>query len=309
MSSAFARYVVLPTAASFLIATSAFGGETCRPQLLASLRLSEEPDGSPSIPASLNGRPIALGIDTGGSTGVLDAASAKDLDLDVSRSRSWLSLPGGINTSLFAEVDGLQLAALPAFESKFTIIPAGLNGGQKVRKIGADALSRYDIEIDFARGEFNVYSPVRCADGAIQLNGETLAGTPMQSDRGHHIFVSIFLDGKPMTAALDTGAQRTVMSLKTAHDLFGLDDKDTELKAEGPTALNGAAVSTPFHYRFKSLSIANVVVSNPDIQLLPGDLLDSDSPQLLLGLDFLRHFHIYVAYDAEYLYIARPTGP
>ena len=309
MRSAVASYLLLSIAVACFGAIPAFADEACRPQQLASLHLSAGANGSVSIPATLNGRTVTLVVDTGSSIGMLDAASAKDLDLEISRSRSWLSLPGGINTSLFAEVDSVQLTTLPAFQSKFAIIPPDANGGEKVLNIGADALSKYDIEIDFAGSRLNLYSPDRCIGRILQLNGELLAAVQMQSDRGLHIVVPITLDGKPMTAVLDSGALRTVMSLETAQAVFGLDNNNAELSAEAPTSLNGGTVSAPFRYPFKSLNIAGVTVANPNIQLLPESALVSDGPQILLGLDVLRRLHIYVAYADQYLYVGRSTAP
>jgi hypothetical protein len=94
------------------------------------------------------------------------------------------------------------------------------------------------------------------------------------------------------------------MNLKAANDIFGVTLQDTSLVREKPVLINGILPSAAYRYPFKLLTLAGVAVPNPNVQLLPPALFSNDMPPLVLGIDTLRLFHVYIAYDEEKVYLA-----
>jgi hypothetical protein len=73
-----------------------------------------------------------------------------------------------------------------------------------------------------------------------------------------------------------------------------------------------------WRHRFKSLSLAGLEVANPEVAIIPdkmsaklnswstGTQMDKptfDKPPMLIGMNVLRHLHVYIAYKEKKLYI------
>jgi hypothetical protein len=134
-----------------------------------------------------------------------------------------------------------------------------------------------------------------------------------------HIRVPVTLDGKTFTAVVNTAAPNSTMSAKTAEFIFGI-------KADSPGSIPlGTVGGDPDHkvfgHIFSSLSFGDVAVTNAHIAIIP-DLLGSKDPdnglttgsliqhvddglgsEVTIGMDVLKHLHLYIAYHERKLYI------
>jgi len=79
-----------------------------------------------------------------------------------------------------------------------------------------------------------------------------------------------------------------------------------------------------YRHRFASLSFGGVTVANPMIDVIR-DLAErmgprtvtgtrvpdvqEELPDLLIGMDILRHLHLYIAYGEQKLYITPASAP
>jgi hypothetical protein len=91
--------------------------------------------------------------------------------------------------------------------------------------------------------------------------------------------------------------------------------------------LNGDQGLKTYAHTFKSLSFGSITVTNPEIVIIPdamkrnGDRsqqlearakLERDDivgPPMLIGMDVLRHMHIYMAFGERKMYISAASAP
>jgi Aspartyl protease len=137
---------------------------------------------------------------------------------------------------------------------------------------------------------------------------------------------------------MDTGSQYTVMNMEVADKLFGLAPSSPGMASL--TASNGDKSVTLYRHLFDKLTFEGVEVSNLQVYLLPnqvavhdrprslfllgppihsptssarlypapGPLTDPESdtvsvPDVIIGMDVLRHLHVYFAAKEKRLYI------
>ena len=267
------------------------------------VRLAELPmtmkSGHVTIPASVNGKDATLGIDTGGPFSSLTLAAAHRLGNVGHRD----DLRIGDH-----ELDRVYMAWMESFP--------GVDG-----LIAPDVLDKYDAEFDFGGKIFRLFKPHPCADRAVYWTGSTTV-IPFTLTNDGHVRVPVTLDGQNIYAILDTGAPISILSMKDANRMFGLDPDSADIKA-AKTTVSGLwsnlslapytygvwnypskAVSV-YTYPFKTMTMGGMPLTNPPIELIEGrNFLGNDFAALLLGNDVLSRFHLYVAYHEQKLYIS-----
>ena len=78
--------------------------------------------------------------------------------------------------------------------------------------LAADYMGKYDIELDFAGGKMNYFSPDHCEGQVVYWPSAAIAAVPMRFVN-HHLILDVMLDGKPQRAIIDTGAPQTTLSM------------------------------------------------------------------------------------------------
>jgi predicted aspartyl protease len=255
------------------------------------------------IPASANGKPLMLGIDTGGYGSSLTKAGIGRLGLPYAAKLgaiihaiggAWVS-EGNVRLDQFRIGD---LALNGVFLPEMVAFP-GVDG-----LIGPDILGRYDVELDFGGKSVSLFKPHPCSDHAVYW-ASAYAVIPFTLTDNGHVRVPVALDGRNMDAVLDTGAGISVMSLRDANRVFDLTPVSAGIEAANPVS------GTLWHdrvnayaYTFKALAIGGMTISSPRVELLDGrNFLGKDFATLVLGNDVLSHFHLYIAYRQRKLYV------
>src|SRR5262249_46637795 len=96
-------------------------------------------------------------------------------------------------------------------------------GDQPIGLIGSEILRNYDLDFDFAAAKLNLIEPDHCKGKVVYWPAQTIATIPFEVGRGFQIRLPLLVDGKPMTALLDTGASVSGMSIDTAKRIFRID--------------------------------------------------------------------------------------
>jgi predicted aspartyl protease len=251
--------------------------------------------GHVTIPASINGKDVTLGIDTGGFLSSLSTASIHRL---------------GVAQSVFAvHIDNLTIGDLnlnSVYTGEMNSFP-GVDG-----IIAHDVLGNYDVALDFGDNKFNLFRHHPCASQAVYWTNSYTA-IPFGLTFEGHVRIPVTLDGRNTYAILDTAAPISVISMQDANNMFGLSPSSTGLEVGKPVAGPEAAfgvlaasvkAATAFTYPFKTLSLAGVMITNPPIELVEeSNFLGRDYATLVIGNDVLSRFHLYIAYQEHKLYI------
>ena len=314
--------------------------EDCK-QLLqrASLDMTRTRGDTILVPVTVNGTDMHMLLDTGGGISSVSAKTATALNLTRQDSRvKTLDMRGNASRQ-FVRLDSIALGPLKGKDIDLMIWPdpnAPFDG-----LIAGDLLARYDVELNFVTGKLNIFSPDHCEGKVIYWPATALAIVPFSMSRpargnpdepstinilpDTHIRVPVTLDGKTFQAIIDTGATLTTMSAAAARSAFGV-------TADSPGVVQLSAASADpsdqrFGYVFHSLAFEGIAVTNPHVLIHP-DLMgkndpdntniagsritrvdDGMGPDLIVGMDVLKHLHLYIAYGERKLYLTPPDQP
>jgi predicted aspartyl protease len=302
MNRTLAAYLMI--GALFALVAGRAGAEPAEPDCtlkkFASYDLLTETDGRVAIPMILNGQKVSLMVDTGGVFSVLAFSTANALQLKPR------PLPNGLYFEFYGkdrlttmvDVDSLAIGQASIPNWQFIVGPDSLFTGDD-GLIGANFLKGFDVDIDYAHSKLNLISPDHCPGRVIYWTKEPDAEVQMDLDDNWHITIPVVLDGKSVTATVDTGAAQSSMTLEEAKRLFDLSDADPRLKPMGAED----SKSQDYRYPFASMTFDGVSVQNPDIVLIPEAKVAKGAPPLLLGATVLRQLHVYIAYHVKKLHL------
>ena len=281
------------------------------------------------IPVSLNGVSKLFLVDTGGALTEITPQTADALQLPRQRTSMQLFNVSGEMSNQFARVD-VQLGRLAQKDMALMIAPGTEPLGDDANVAGIlapDVLQHYDLDIDFGAHKLNLLSQDHCDGKVIYWQADAVAVVPMRKMDSGHIQLRVQLDGKDVTAMLDTGAWNTTLTRPIAETEFGLTMGSADTPRTG--ALDDRPDAATYHHVFKTLALEGISVSNADVEIIPdftrqvarenatpetGSHLAAPTANevdqaMLLGMNVLRHFHIYIAYKENKLYITPATPP
>jgi predicted aspartyl protease len=276
--------------------------DPCKQTRITEVDLVTQPDGLVAVPAQIDDLPILLAVDTGAIHTVISSRIADDLKLPRDMSNDVYETVGGLPVYRMAYSHSFKLGTmatgrvglLVAAPSAFPVDTDGV--------FGPDGMKNYDVEIDYAHNKFSLFSQDHCPGRVVYWTHTPYAQVPMHVDKDAHVTVPITLDGKSLTALIDTGAERSFMTQSVARDIFGIALDNPALVKSGDVSFNGTAPATVYHYPFAALALEGIAVRRPDIDIIPDESVGRGGPQLVVGASVLRQLHLYLAYREQVLY-------
>ncbi len=319
-------------AAVFALLTSAPAAAADCPPLtrLASLDLEPSLDRREAyVPVAIEGVRKLMLLDTGGAMTEITPEAADEVKLHPRRGTFRLYDVYGKYTDQFT-MGALALGPLVANNVALVVANSRKLFGDDTGIAGIlapDVLKHYDVDIDFGADKLNLISPNHCDGRVVYWPAATVAVVPMRVLHSGHIVIPVLLDGKPVTAMLDTGAYHTTLLQPLAQSEFGLKLG----AADSPQVGHFPGMPNAITYRhvFSSLAFDGITVNNLQVDIIP-DLLEqvlasASAPatgsrirdpkkleadvSMLIGMNILRHFHLYIAYKEEKLYVSPVDAP
>ncbi|HEV2560878.1 MAG TPA: retropepsin-like aspartic protease [Rhizomicrobium sp.] len=287
-------------AGSFLLAVCYFSiasahADECKLVEIAALNAKIDSDGGITVPAMIEGHEAYLLIDTGGIYNLLTTKTIDDMHLSRVAINPGLNLhlgASGVRLLNTAIIHSFQLGNLSAGHIPFVEIPPGYSGNDNAGTLGPAVLSNYELEIDPMGKTVNLFSHDHCPGQVIYWTRATAASVPMRLDSWLHIIVPVMLDGQPVNAMVDTGRSASLLTYDRAENVFSKDASPKD-----------PATSGSYSYPFKTLSLDGVVVTNPNITVVPDKTPAGEMPPLILGMDVLSHLHVFISYQERRLYV------
>jgi predicted aspartyl protease len=296
--------------ASLLLALSACSTASaptasgCRAELAASLKLRVD-DGALLTQVTINDRPAAMLVDTGSSgMFVTPEAQARFGLPDDPHRATVLQGVGGTVTHANVVIRRFGIGGLDTDDVSSAVGDLGHRhfSGDVAGLIGADYLSFYDLDFDVPDGHLNLYRMSGCGDD-FRPAGAVGGGTPLLKSTTARMLTEMHVQSVRMLALFDTGADRTTMTVASAHRL-GL--SDAALAADVGATATGAD-GTPLAVRrhlFTDVDIAGEHLPQAWFQV--SDVrIDAD---VLLGVDWLRGRRAWVSYAAARMFTISPGG-
>jgi predicted aspartyl protease len=293
---------------------------------MTSIDMKVADDGRIYVPVKLNDAKKSMLLDTGGFWSELTKQTADELRLPTRHIRYELVGVGGDTTSVTTRASFL-LGNLRADATDFMVIPDATGFATDISDVAGllapNLFHSYDLDIDFSAMKLSLYSQQHCDGKAVRWPGG-MAVLPMQLDSSDHIQIPVQLDGQSLTAILDTGATRSVLDVELAKNAFGLTAGDADTPEVG--RLMRSPQSKTYAHHFKSLELGGIAVADPEVRLIPdlmrnklkdpragiegGSRLSASIEKpgfgnMILGMNVIRQWHIYIAYKEQKLYLTR----
>ncbi len=309
--------LVLPL---LLLAATAARAQDCAPaKLLATLPLHWAEPGSNirTVPVSLNGQTRDMILDTGGALTQLSRRVIDELKLPVLPSGAAVYDINGRVSRQYATVKDFAFGDLHRDGAALMVWPEDKR--PYAGELAQDMLQPYDVDVDFAQGVLKMYAKGHCpgpSGWAARLR------VPMHNT-GWHLHIPVTLDGHLYDAIFDTGSRHTMMRLPAAQRDFHLDRDAGDMR---PVAINGDDFLHGYLHGFDTLSVGDMQFDRPQVLIVP-DVMNHNAdrspmahnpthfhnedlilPELSLGMDVLKHLHLYLAFGEQALYVAPAAG-
>lgn len=209
-----------------LVSTGAGAADTgaCSLKLVNTVALKHDNAFRPLVPVTINATEKQFLLDTGGAATQISAEAADELKLPTTESTiKLLDLYGNASTRA-VKVDmfvlgrlGDKNTRLPVMTFRDNELFSGL--------LAADYMGRFEVELDFAAGKMNYFSPDHCPGKVVYWPTAAIAAVPMRL-LDSHLVVEVSLDGHPFKAIVDTGATHTTLRAAEAKRIFGVASDD-----------------------------------------------------------------------------------
>jgi predicted aspartyl protease len=308
--------------ASLMLVAGHATADTCAPQtFVASVDITLDPTGRPLIPVTMETTNKLMLVDTGGVLSEITPQAADELHLPQKNVGTLLYDVSGRATGRAATLSNFSLGQLKA-KSFDLMVGTDMDLGSDPRIAGVFApsnLGQYDVDFDFGGSRFSLLSQDHCEGKVIYWKTDTVAVVPIKISHAGHIVLPILLDGHTLTALLDTGSDGTYVTRTSAEGALALDMDAPDVTEVG--TLPDRPNAKMYQHVFKSLSLEGISIANPTVGIIP-DLtrfLFTQPPPLgthiqappdpdaeatvILGMNVLRHLHVYIAYKEHKLYI------
>jgi predicted aspartyl protease len=259
-----------------------------------------------TMEGSLDGRPATLLVDTGSDITALTRTATEARDMTLWHTGSTASGIGG--DSRVYQVRFKEFRAGPASATNgtlrvlhdFGVAPAydGI--------IGAPFLLQADLEFSLAEKKIRFFRPLDCKNAFLAYWDPDAIVLPFtRSDRwSPNPRFTVLLNGKKLTAAIDSGAGATVVTLDAARRA-GLKLDAPGVERVGYSVGLGDAPVARWATVFDTLQLGAETIRNARVGVIDSGLYDKD---IVLGADFLRSHRVLFAMSQEKLYISYVGG-
>jgi hypothetical protein len=270
----------------------------CRLRASAMLEMQTMPDGRVTIPVQIEGHDYRLMVDTGGYINTLSPQLVREQSYEPQRSAGELRGMGKRRLDHYVTVKDFMIGRAHGKNFKFFVSDYSIlfHDGTLTPQV----LAAYDVDLDFAHGKFNLFSPDHCPGQVAYWTKSGATEVPIQNQALNQVRIPVTIDGKEIMAMVDTGAPTSFISMRAAKRYLKLDEKDPALKSRGNIPIYGITAPV-YNFPFGNLNFGDIKVSHPQIQIVADKVLDQD--ELVLGIGILRQLHLYIAYKEKKMYV------
>jgi predicted aspartyl protease len=307
-----------------LAAASPAAARECGPlKQLASTKMLMQGKYRPLLEVSLNGTPKHFLVDTGGGYTSVTPRTANELHLAVQNEATPIYNASGVASQGFTKIDSIEMGGMKTKDVYLRVWPSNIGADGL---IAPDVMKNYDVEMDFAGKKMNYFLPDHCPGKVVYWPHTDAAQVSINLVDKAHIRVPVTLDGKSLLAVIDTGATNTVITTKMGEEAFGLKPGSPDMKPAGN--LNGDPNLASYTHTFGSLTLDGIGIKNLDIVAVPDRVTENspkyrysqyggtmfiqkrmEAPDIVLGMDVLKHLHLYFAFKEGELYVTSADLP
>jgi predicted aspartyl protease len=295
------------------VAMSAAAASPCHLAIAARLGLQHD---SRLIEGQIDANPVRLKLDTGAFSTILTPQAVKRLGLRADPDRpahppgepdeAWgIAGVGGVRTGQEVMAHRFDLGSLHGINFHFLTADIGNVGADGL--LSTDFLQDYDIDLDYAGHEIRLFRATGdCDRPPVYLQPPLYTVPLVRGNAGASPRIRVFIDGRRLTAILDTGADQTAIFRDAARRL-GISGDAPAPQARFLVHGVGPLEAPVKIHRVQALRIGDLTLVNiPVVVLDDRNLGDVD---ILLGADIQRRLHFWISNAAHTLVIQYPQVP
>jgi predicted aspartyl protease len=259
-----------------------------------------------TAPARLDGKPVTLLIDTGAEGTMVTPTAVTTLSLHADRHRtSIIHGTTGTITSRNVLLDSVEIGGMETPDRSVAVGALSSRPGATITAaglLGADWLRDFEVELDLPHRRMAFYRATGCTKVVPPWPGRT-SEVAVQLYGAGIVILPVELNGKTVTALLDSGANISVMKAAAA-ERIGIGA--AELAADRPSHANGVGgspIETRRH-RFEHSRIGEANYTNAVVAIGAVNFPIAD---MLLGADWLSHTKVWISYAKRRIFIQPPA--
>jgi hypothetical protein len=277
----------------------------CGLKLLGSTDLSVTDGGRARVQVTINEHPATMFLDTANVVSIIKSSQLEPLALR-SRTAYRNFIINDTTMTQFAKPNSFALGSLKVEAATFYVLPndaaPSAMSGPELGWLGMDQLWGSDFELDFANRRLNFYSTKHCSGGAVYWTAKYASAQLTRTPLGTLIF-PVQVNGKYVEATLSFTNGRTAMRADAARRLYGFDEASRTMTLSGIGLSNENVrvelVSEP------AMPASCVLTSRKTgAYYYLGEECRGIEPPLYLGMDLVRHLHLYFATREQVVYFS-----
>ena len=286
----------------------------CRMGLIAELPVTFRRN-RPTVPIDIDGRHLTALVDSGASTTVIFADVAQKLGIGTREDPRYRSF--GADGEGKVAIAHVAIGMMGMKSPPQDIMVTGKAGAGEDMLLGEDILSQAVLEMDLGHSKIRLMRPDHCREEDMAYWAQSYSEAEVSDGPGHHIRLTVLLNGARIPAILDSGASTTVADEGSAFRAgVALPPPTGKATSRG---VNGVGFETR-QGRVNSVQIGDEKVGSTQMRFGPlflhqeaadsGSRLAGDEGyNMLLGADFLRSHHVLIDREHGRMYFTYNGGP
>lgn len=292
----------------------------CELTRLGSADLTIRDDGLLIVPVTVNDHPARMELETTSTASLIHSTYLQPFGLR-SHHASTLTLDA-VPVSQLATPISFTVGSQQFDNWGFWVLPdqsaPAAVGVPDVGRLGMDVLGAADFELDFAHNKLNFYSTEHCPGVVVYWTDNYSSVQLTRGPLGNYYF-PVKLEGQRVEASISTSDANSLLRSDASRHLYGFDETSKDIQTQSDSAGHAA------YYRAMNLTGSGIDIKNAHVGLdtravSSACTLVSSGPDaaahyegkecrgaeapLLLGLNEVRHLHLYFATHERVLYFS-----
>lgn len=303
----YALLLVLAALLAGAPADAAPAAGSCQYQLLTTLPVRYTgPRLNLTIEGQINGTAADMLVDTGADLSMLTSAATSRRALQLHASDGMMEGIGGQSRVYTAWIKEFRAGPTVTKNERLGVLNEFGGTPSFEAILGSPFLLQTDLEISLATKEIRFFRPVDCKSAQLAYWSQDPIEVPFTASywRSPNPEFKVRLNGKEVTAVIDSGAETTVITRQAA-ELAGI-KLDAAGVERAPDAVGIGKRSVPlWNATLGTLEIGREKIHHARVGVIDTDHLDID---VLLGADFLRAHRVLFAMSQRKLYFTYVGG-
>ena len=252
------------------------------------------------VPVTVNGITRPFFVDTGAAVTMIAQSFAGELNLPRNFDHTMDTFGvGGQESHLYiGEVESLALGDVGVKNRSFPVASFAEHladgNSQPGGLIGADILSRFDVDIDIPNRQLALWRVAGCTEMTPDWDGPT-AAVPMQIAPSRHVTIPVRIDGALLDLVLDTGAPDLLLSTRAAARAGATPEVLEENRQLQGFGVNDRAFPAWLHI-FQRVEIGSQIYGDVHTIVVANGRYGSMGDGLL-GVEFLKRGRVWLSYS------------